>query len=415
MKKLLSVLAACLAVCLTACSSGGSFGGEILSKDVERTGDTALTYAYTDGAEPPAAYNTFANTISGFELKLFRAAYAEGISALTPYQAVSQLGLLANGAKGDTRTEILLALGVELDLDNLNACCSYFESRMENVGRISVERQSEEKTAAKATISLDKALLVNNTTDVRRAFLQTNADFYGDEILRFDFGSKDVVRKLDDYLYYSAPPLDSGDSIVAVSGMQMEDSWLTPYEQGCVVNSNLHSQELFMQSDRAQGVLKYTEKNPLKALFIMPDGDLDDYIKSFDSVEYHKLLDSIDVTKRQGVQLMPFTLPSTDADVTAPLQKAGLYTLFDEGSDFGNMAHTDGLRLNQVYSTAPPLFFSAAGIATEQQEQPDVLHQETALDPEAYKDDVVFNKPFLFLLIDNETEIPVYIAAVTFK
>ena len=188
MKKLKSIIAAAVCVSLTACAASTGFSGsEILSDDVKRSKDTAATFNYADGCrEAPLAYNSFTNTVTGFSLKLFRNAYNGKAISLAPASSAVQLGLLANGAKGDSRTEILLALGGELDLDTYNTCCSYFKSRMENVGKIALSQESGKKDAEK-TLSMDGALFINDKTDVRSAFLQTNADFYGDDIIRYDF------------------------------------------------------------------------------------------------------------------------------------------------------------------------------------------------------------------------------------
>ena len=79
--------------------------------------------------------------------------------------SVLQLSLLANGAKDDAREEIFLTLGNELDVASLNTCSSYFKSRVNAIG----------KADDNLTAKLSGALLLNDKTDVRKAFLQTNA------------------------------------------------------------------------------------------------------------------------------------------------------------------------------------------------------------------------------------------------
>ena len=108
MKKLKSIIAAAVCVSLTACAASTGFSGsEILSDDVKRSKDTAATFNYADGCrEAPLAYNSFTNTVTGFSLKLFRNAYDGKAISLSPATSAVQLGLLANGAKGDSRTEI---------------------------------------------------------------------------------------------------------------------------------------------------------------------------------------------------------------------------------------------------------------------------------------------------------------------
>ena len=393
MKKLKSIIAAAVCVSLTACAASTGFSGsEILSDDVKRSKDTAATFNYADGCrEAPLAYNSFTNTVTGFSLKLFRNAYDGKAISLSPASSAVQLGLLANGAKGDSRTEILLALGGELDLDTYNTCCSYFKSRMENVGKIALSQESGKKDAEK-TLSMDGALFINDKTDVRSAFLQTNADFYGDDIIRCDFskGADKLKDRVGDKM-----TLSGEDSMASYSELSLSDTWL---------NQSLSSEEVSMQTKTARGIVKYTANNPLRALFIMPEGDFETYVKSFDSVEYSKLLESIDFTKRQAAVIPSFRTEAQSADLSPVLQKIGLYTLFGENSDFGSLTHGGELTLNKFVCAAPSLSVGSSGIGSA----------ATADSANVEKSDGawVFDKPFIFMLVDNETDIPVYISTV---
>ena len=410
MKKRLLSLAAAAALCLTACASETFSDNEFLSRGVARSKDASLTYNYADGAsEPPLAYNSFANTAATFGFKLLRRSYQEdGTTAVMPANTLLQLSLLTNGAKGDTKKEILYALGNELDSDSLNTCSSYFQSRMQTVGK-----QTEDGKDTPPTLSLPRMLFLNNGNDVRKTFLQTNADFFGADILRFDFADDTARIRLNDMIKREMPPFDENDSMYSYSSLTFTDTWLTPYGAGSSIDGTLlHSEETPMQSDRAKGVVKYTESNPLKALFILPDGDFDTYVKTFDSAEYFKLLDSVDVTKRQGVQLRPFSVSASLVNWKDTLFAVGLNTLFSDKSDFGSLAHGDAKQLDGFFESMPSVTFSASGITTEAQVPDAALTQDIALEEEVWKDDWVFDKSFLFILIDNESSTPLYIAAI---
>ena len=384
MKKRLLSLAAAAALCLTACASETFSDNEFLSRGVARSKDASLTYNYADGT-----------------------------TAVMPANTLLQLSLLTNGAKGDTKKEILYALGNELDSDSLNTCSSYFQSRMQTVGKQYQEQQTEDGKDTPPTLSLPRMLFLNNGNDVRKTFLQTNADFFGADILRFDFADDTARIRLNDMIKREMPPFDENDSMYSYSSLTFTDTWLTPYGAGSSIDGTLlHSEETPMQSDRAKGVVKYTESNPLKALFILPDGDFDTYVKTFDSAEYFKLLDSVDVTKRQGVQLRPFSVSASLVNWKDTLSAVGLNTLFSDKSDFGSLAHGDAKQLDGFFESMPSVTFSVSGITTEAQVPDAALTQDIALEEEVWKDDWVFDKSFLFILIDNESSTPLYIAAI---
>lgn len=424
------IIAAVLGVMLflSACSDPTEFSdSEKLSSSYERSSDTSVTFNYSDGAqEAPSSYNNYANYITGFELKLFRNACNTDTEsfAFVPINSVMQLSLLANGANKDTKQEITLALGGELDIDAINECSSYFKSRMESVSKLG-DRQTDELTGKKPEtnefISLNNALFINNQTDVRSGFMQKNADFFGSDIFRFSFEDEHSAAKIKNAGYLLET--DKNESMIAASRLELSDAWLQAYDVESIVSKPFNggkninfmsSQECFMQSDSAKGIIKYTAKNPLKILIIMPNEDknIRDYLKTFDSVEYNNLIDSIDYTKRETVEIPQFEISAQSHEMSGILQKSGLYTLFSDETDFSGIAHTEGLVLNQYYDFTPSIQFSAGGLSASSASAStadNALPQYKIGDESSENPDLTFDRPFIFIIADNETNIPIYI------
>ena len=432
-KQIISALmcAALLSTGLCACSSSDGFNkGEVLSSKYTRSKDAEKTYNYRDGAaEPPTAYNSYANLIMGYELKLFRnyAAQSGGSFVFSPASNALSLSLIANGAKGDTLSEITLALGNDLSLENLNTCSSYFKSRLETVAEAENKKTGElsgKKADTSAFMRFDDALFINNNTDVKTAFLQSNADFYGAQAVRFDFAG-DAKSELDKLFNSNKAadeiPLDKDGSLVSADSVSFCDGWLAQYgaddlSQGKFGGKDavfMKSTESFIHSDAAQGIIKYTAKNPLKLVLIMPNENvkIDDYIKTFDTVEYMKLLESFNVTSNANASVPQFDISAKDKPeaMAEVMQKTGLYTLFSDKSDFGNLAHTKGVTLDGMYSLNNGFSLSKNGVSTASDKPADsALAQGSAVKNGEKNAELVFNRPFIFMLIDNESNIPVY-------
>ena len=400
MRKALAVFAAGLALCLTACSAANEFsGGERLSDSAKRQSDVSVTYHYADGAEePPKAYNSYASSVANFAFKLTRTAYDGGDFAIAPMNSVLQLSLLANGARDDAREEIFLTLGNDLDMDTLNTCGSYFKSRINAIG----------KADDKRTATLSGTLLLNDKTDVRKAFLQTNADYFADDIFRFDFTGEHAQEKVDNTLGKGRLALDKGASMLSYSAFTVSDTWLDEPEATGTLNGKpaFRGQYMPLKSEKARGVVRYTANTPLKALYILPNEEngLHDYLKTLDAAEYFKLLEGLDVTKPVKAAIPCFETAAAGG-LKAPLTKTGLYTLFTDKADFGSMAHTKELRLSDMTDGTPSFTVNAAGIDTGKAEAAKQGEPLTGAD-------LTFDKPFLFILADNETNLPLYIAAV---
>lgn len=442
MKKTIALLMCfTLAVCtLCACGDPSAFSDkEMLSKDYTRSTDPAESYNYNDGAtSAPMSYNVYASSISNFELRLFRNYYSQKSdktksSVFAPAGAALQLSLLANGATGDTQDEIKRALGKDLTIENINQCSSYFKSRMEAVSKSGIGevdklsgKKDEKSNSEQVSFGLD--LFFNDTADVKTSFLQTNAGYFGNDVYRFLFSDGNAVskvnRSLSDFtsndLFES---LNDKDNLFLVNACGMSDLWIDNYsksdiEKGTFKSSSgdksvnfMTSNESPVKTDKAQGIVKYTSKNPLKLMIVMPNEgvSLDDYVSDFNYTEFSDLLDSFDFTQKVTAQIPEFSIDSEKKPraLSEILADSGLYTLFTDDALFKSITHTDNFMLNEIYEISPEITVNASGINSDSK-----IVEKRAKALEETKETIKFDRPFIFLLIDNESSIPVFIGTV---
>ena len=422
MKRVISAaVAALLSVLLLAsCGDPGEFTeSERLSAKQKRNADITVTYNYSDGAQdPPTDYGNYINGVTEFSLSQFRALYKEssGSFVFSPAVSALQTALLSDAASGDTRQEILLALGGTLTQDGLNACSSYFKSRLEAVSKIGQKETPEEN------IRLKGAMLIDSSIDVKTSFLQSAKDYYGFDIFRYDFNGEHASDKLGAYLkpYTSDSGIDVSKSgtLNTLGALSLNDKWLESYKDGDIFSGSfkgaqgeqtavyLSSDESRLSSGKADGILKYTSKNPLKLVLITPkDGKLDEYAGNLDGAELNALLGSIDITKKSAAAFPEFTI-KTDGKAKAmsqPLSQSGLYSLFSGKSGFSSLSYGSGAALGEVYEIPQEFSLTRAGI------NKDSSGGKAASELKADKDTLVFDRPFIFMLLDNESNLPVYI------
>lgn len=449
MKRTIAIILALITAATTLCACGDptqATDDENLSLKYKRSTDTSETYNYTDGArETPNSYSVYSSEITDFELRMFRNYYSietDGKSSfvITPVNSVIQLGLLANGASKDSLEEILKALGNDLTLDNINQCSSYFKSRIQAVAD-SGEEKIDQLTGKKITsdntsyVKLENDLFFNDNLDVKTKFLQNNSDYYGTNVFRFMFSDENSLTKLNNcFSYYSTDgileKLDESQNLISVTASDICDTWLESYAQedvtkGTFKSSNgdtdvnyMTSSESFFKSDSAQGIIKYTKATPLKMMLVMPNEDisLEDYVKDFNNLEYNNLLESIDITKKATAKIPEFSIDSDGKakSLSASLTKSGLYTLFTEDSTFANLTNSDDFALNEMYEISPEITVNAAGIGGIESNGNIAQAVKRTKELEETDTTIEFNRPFIFLIIDNESSIPLYIGTVTF-
>lgn len=443
MKKLLS-LSLCIALsALTLCACGDNTqisSKENLSGNYTRSTDVEQTYNFKDGAaDSPSSYNEFKNEITDFELRLFRNSYkqnSKGVYVTSPVNVVAELGVLANGATKDSQTEIMNALGDDINLSSLNECMSYFMSRIQEVANMGSEK-IDELTGKKITsdstsyVKLKEALVINDTLDVKSKFLQNNADYYGSDIFRIDFSDENSALKLNNafsgFSGKAVGNLDNSNCLISILSADICDTWLNAYSQddisegvfkassGDKTVNFLTSNESYMHTETAKGVVKYTSKTPLKMLFIMPDEGitLGEYISDFTNLEYQNLLESIDITKSATAKIPEFSTENQETiSIKEAVSSSGLYTLFTEEATFASLTNSDEFVFNDMYEISPKLTFNAAGIGGVSSNDATRILGKRTTELETSDTVLEFNRPFMFMLIDNETNIPIYMGTV---
>lgn len=447
MKRKLALILSLLitASSLCACGDPSQFSdSEKLSTDYTRSSSYEDTYNYSDGAtSAPQSYNNYASTITNFELKFFRKYYSQlddktNSFVLNPANTTLQLALFMNGATGDSKDEISLALGSDLTLDNINQCSSYFKSRLEAVSKTGdgeVDELSGKKQEATESeyIKLENNLFINDTTDVKTSFLKSNASYYGNDIFRFMFSDENALTKINSHFSSftskdTLTELDSKQTLISVTASDISDKWLEAYAESDIEKGTfkaesgdkevnfMTSNEYLLKSDKAVGIIKYTSKNPLKLVLVMPNEgtSLEDYVADFTNLEYSTLLDSMDITKKVTAKIPEFSIKSEDTarPLSDALTESGLYTLFTEEATFGNISNSEDFMLNEMYEITPEFSVNASGIGGYGNEDTSAPVKERVKELEKTDTTVEFNRPFIFVLIDNESEIPVYIGTV---
>lgn len=412
---------------------------EILSNSVKKSTDKTTTFNYTDGAiEPPLTYNDFSSEVTDFELKLFKNFYsndAENNSAFTmsPVNTVLTLGLIANGSDGKAQNNILNAFGTSMNMETMNQCASYLKSRLTAFNNYDENTSATNSNlSSKAYVNFQNSVFINDEISVRNSFLQNNADFFGFDIFRLDFSNENLNSKIDNhfknYTEKSNVNINKDDCFVVANAMEIYDQWLNPYSQNDVKKGTFYSStkekevtymtsnESYLYSDKAEGIIKYTLGTPLKFLAIMPKNNitLADYISELNYVEYSKLLQSFNVSAFATASIPEFSGNKVQSTISykEELSNCGLSNLFTEDISLKNISLSDDVFINDILEITPEIKINANGISGKENVKKSNLKKA---EPIKIQDTTIdFSKPFIFMMIDNESDIPLYIGVVDF-
>lgn len=224
--------------------------------------------------------------------------------------------------------------------------------------------------------------------------------------------------------------LDNSNNLFCTSTSDIYDEWLNAYEKDAVADGTFYSEsgekavkymtsvENYIHTDKAQGIIKYMRNTPVKFVAIMPNEDtsLESYISSMTYLEYSDMLDSFKITSLTNASVPEFSIKSDGkpTSLKSELENCGLADIFTDSINLSNITLSDDLFVNDISEIQPSVTVNSAGIGGSESVKATVTANTLKSDSKTADSTLKFDRPFIFMLIDNESNIPLYIGTVDF-
>ena len=282
---------------------------------------------------------------------------------ISPYSAIQSLGMLANGADGDTLTEIEASMN-GLPVDKLNEYICKWRSSQSNEG-------SKLTTANSLWIKDDEKLI-----KPMPEFLQTAVDYYAPSIFTTPFDKhtlKDINAWINKNVEGTIPKaLDEipADAVMyAVNAVEFEADWEYEYlaqytEKGVFTDYNGKEQSVDMmkndeayiiEDDHALGFVKYYSGEKYAFAAILPEENMtiEEYVSGLTPEHFGELM-AVSELKADSANGYTVSIPKFryeyKNDLGDALKDMGITKAFDAGkADFSRLSgNGDGLCLSRV-------------------------------------------------------------------
>lgn len=367
-----------------------------------------------EGLAPDA---DFINAQNEFAVNMFKSCYGGENTIVSPYSAMEVLSMTANGAKGSTRSQMESALG-GLSIDSLNRYLYTFRNTFPTGDRVNVRVANSiwERTGS---------------IDIAPDFLQNVVDYYGAEVAEAPFDETTVrdinswiSGKTDGQIDKMIDEIDSETMMYLINTVLLDAKWEERYFENSAYSGDFTAadgtvqtaqylggaESVYLEDSEATGFIKYYEGRKLGFAAILPNEDIsiDEYVSGLTGEKLTALLQG---RKNESVETK---LPKFEYDsryeLAETLEAMGMTDAFSSVlADFGGIgeckygnlyisnviqkAHID---LNEEGTTA-----AAATI---------VIMACGAVIPEH---EVSLDRPFVYAIIDMETNVPLFMGAVT--
>ncbi len=408
-KRIALLLAFALVLGLTAC--GGANNADDLMKGVPAKSVDVLPDM--DAGAAAAA---------DFGVKLFQNSMEEGENTLiSPLSVLYALAMTANGADGETLTQMEQVLG--MNTENLNGYMrAYLDLLPENKDY---------------KLSLANSIWFKDDPNfaVEQSFLQTNADYYGAGAYKaaFDEATKNdinnwVKEHTDGMIPEILDEIPDEAIMYLVNALAFDAEWAEVYEEFQIREGSfttedgasqqvdmMHSEEhAYLEDDMATGFVKYYKDRKYAFAALLPNEgvSVSEYVSGLSGAHLQELLSNPqDVTVFAS---MPKFETEYSVEMSEVLQEMGMTDAFDwMTADFSRLGtyNVDGMNIciNRVLHKT---FISVsergtrAGAATAVE-----MTAEGAMEIVDFKE-VVLDRPFVYMLIDCETNLPFFIGTM---
>ncbi len=392
------------ALTLSACQS---------EKSLETTDlMTGIKAASHETVKPDDA---FKSAYDNFSVELLKKCFdGKSNTLISPLSVSSALAMTANGANGQTKDEMEKVLGSGMPLDELNKYLSSFS------GSLTSGENFKLKNANSIWFIKDNNFNVNNE------FLQTNADFYHAEIYKRAYNDE-IVNDINNWVSEHTDGmidklLDNGDAlsnIALINATAFNAVWETYYfdnfvEDGTFTDANGNEQSVtmliseeskYINGDNCTGFIKKYKGGKYGFAAILPDSNvsISDFVGSLNGDKLFKMLQNAESTN--VVAKMPKFEYEYSAELSEALKALGMPTAFSDSADFSGISG-DKLLISDV------LHKTKISVTEEGTRAVAATGVVMSAAPDGDKQ-VILNRPFMYMILDNETMLPLFAGIYT--
>ena len=405
MKKRIFALLVAMLFLLVGCSP--KIQGEDLMKDVKQNAKPDVQLSEVNSV-----------ALTDFAVRLFQASAEEGKSTLiSPLSVLSALAMTANGAKGETLSQMEEVLG--MSSDKLN---EYFISYMQALPQ-----------GDKYKLNLANSIWFKDDErfTVNEDFLQINADYFGADIYKIPFEKKTVKdinnwvkEKTDGMIPEILDEIKKDDIMYLINALAFEAEWANIYTRDDVRRGTfttedgkqqdaeyMHGTEhIYLQDDHATGFVKYYKDHKYAFVALLPNKgmSMEEYVKGLDGEYLNTLL--ANRLNTSVVTTIPKFETESNIEITDILREMGMKDAFTPSANFSGLGTTtrEYILIDRVLHKT---FISVAekGTKAGAATMVAVADGSSAM---LERKEVYLDRPFVYMLIDCESNVPFFIGTM---
>lgn len=357
-----------------------------------------------------------ADALADFAVTLFQNSRSDDATLISPLSVSYALGMTANGARDETLSQMEQVLG--MPIDQLNESLHAYAEELPHDGD--------------CKMSVANSLWVRQGLNVDQGFLKTNATWYDAGVFEAPFDETTVAdinqwtsQNTDGMIGSILDQIPADAVMYLTNAIAFDATWQHPYESGQISKGTFTAQDgteqtvdfmqsdedLYLESANAIGFVKpYSNPSYAFAALLPNEGtDVDDLIESLDGASLRTMLEEAQYATVDA-KLPKFEIES-QTNMAETLAAMGMTDAFDrETADFTGMSAEENLFISRIlhkaYINVDEKGTKAAAITSTE-----MTGTSAMVEPEEVKT-VHLDRPFVYLLIDRETNLPLFMGVI---
>ncbi|MBQ8302178.1 MAG: serpin family protein [Clostridia bacterium] len=364
-------------------------------------------------------------SVTDFALRLFRETEEGKNTFISPMSVLFALAMTANGASGETLLQMEQTLG--MSTDELNEYVYGYLNSLSEGEKVKL------KVANSIWFSDDEYLTVN------QSFLQKNANYYGAEIYKAPFDATTlwdinawVNNETNGMIKRVLDEIPKDAIMYLINTIAFEAEWPTYYKDHQVRNGVFTkadgteenakfmygTESRYLEDDNSVGFIKYYRGGDYAFVALLPNEGigLSDYLATLDGEHLSQMLSKpVSATVRTAI---PKFKTEYKTEMSEVLCEMGMPLAFDPNyADFSALGSYDvgeadyNIYINSVihktYIEVGERGTKAGAVTVVEMDK-----NGSAAPPEDPKQ-VYLDRPFVYMIIDTENNIPLFIGTMT--
>jgi len=388
---------------------------------------TNLMLGVVSGApEAKVADELFAEKAADFSISLFKRSNSGGAVEnilVSPPSVIFALAMTANGAAGKTLNQMEEVLGGGIKMADLNRYLLFYADSL------------EKSSSGKAEVNIANSIWFrdDSSLSVKKGFLQVNADYYGAEAFKSDFGSAATVAEINKWVSDNTKgmikeivdKIDPLTLMYLINATSFEAEWDKVYNKEDVapgeftqadgskleIDFMYSDEKYYLSGANVTGFMKEYSGGAFSFVALLPDEemDIDDFIEGLKGEDFIEIIAGR--TEEEVRASLPKFSYEFKLSLNDQLKQMGMPEAFAPGdADFSELGSFEGGNI-YIGDVLHKTFIEVDELGTKAGAVTKIEMVGTGF---TERKEVWLDRPFVYAIIDNATGLPIFIGALKY-